>query len=108
MALKKVKYPKKREALLKHYHRRTDGQKKIRNNLFVKEILDIVERAEIITEKLIQLIKRNTNANTARNTNTIIGFVLWNKNHPDEPMTEDEYIAYRKQKERKRKMQEKK
>jgi hypothetical protein len=76
--------------------------------LFVIETLDIVERAVINIEKLIQLTKRNTNEDTERNTNTIIGFVLWNKNHPDEPMTEDEYVAYRKQKERKRKMQEKK
>lgn len=72
MALKEVKYPKKREALLRHYHRRTAGRWKTRNSLFVIETLDIVEGAETDIEKLIQLIKRNTNVDTERNTNTIM------------------------------------
>ena len=37
-----------------------------------------------------------------------IGFKAWNRNHPDEPITYEEYVAYRQQKERKKKQKEKK
>lgn len=47
--MKKIKDPKKREALLRYWHRRTDGQKKIRSNLFVKGTDVIVINGETKT-----------------------------------------------------------
>lgn len=44
--MKQIKDPKKREALLKYWHRRTAGRKKIRRNLFVKGTADIVINGE--------------------------------------------------------------
>ncbi len=35
------------------------------------------------------------------------GFVQWNKNHPDDQMTEEQYVNYRKNKERMKEMKEK-
>lgn len=107
MALKEVKYPKKREALLKHYHGEDwtlEDQEQFvreRNTRHCRKSRDNHREAYTTYQKEYQRKYRERNKYH-------YGFVLWNKNHPDEPMTEDEYVAYRKQKERKRKMQEKK
>jgi hypothetical protein len=68
----------------------------------VIETLDIVEGAETDIEKLIQLIKRNTNVDIEKNISFIIGHTQWNRLHPDNQMTLEQYVEYRKQKEEKK------
>lgn len=49
------------------------------------------------------VIKRLIRRVSGKRTHFIIGFLQWNRNHSDEPMTYEEYVAYRKNKERQKK-----
>ena len=51
---------------------------------------------------LIQLISLNTSEDTERNISTDIGHTQWNRLHPDNQMTMEQYVEYRKQKEAKK------
>ena len=51
---------------------------------------------------LIQLISLNTSEDTERNISTYIGHTQWNRLHPDNQMTFEQYVEYRKQKEEKK------
>jgi hypothetical protein len=44
----------------------------------------------------------NTREDTARKISSIIGYTQWNRLHPDNQMTIEQYIEYRKNKEEKK------
>lgn len=67
------------------------------------ETIDNAETIEKSTKKNITVTKILIKRNLEKITDTTIGLRAWNRNHPDEPMTYEEYVVYRKQKERKKK-----
>ena len=83
-----------------------DGRKKTRRTLREKETIGYAETIEKITKKNLMVIKRLIKRNLENRTDTTIGLRAWNRNHPDELMTHEEYVAYRQQKERKKKQKE--
>lgn len=52
------------------------------------------------------VIKRLIRRVLGNRTPITTGFKAWNRKHPNDQMTEDQYVAYRKQKERRRKNNE--
>lgn len=70
------------------------------------ETLEYAETIEKSTRKNITVTKILIKRDSEKITDTTIGLKAWNRNHPDEPMTYEEYVAYRKQKERKKKQKE--
>lgn len=105
MALKEVKYPKKREALLKHYH---------------GEDWTLEDQEQFVRERN----DRHTNNWRNRHRDKYNSYMKerqdkWRVEHPyyygwiqarrkSPTLKYEDYIEYRKHKERKRKMQEKK
>ena len=54
----------------------------------------------------VEITKRLIRRVSGKRTQIIIGLLQWNRNHPDELMTYEEYVDYRQQKERKKKQKE--
>lgn len=83
-----------------------DGPKKTKKSLRENETIDNAENIEKSTKKNLMVIKRLIRRVSGKRILITIGFFQWNRNHSDEPMTYEEYIAYRQQKERKKKQKE--
>jgi len=64
------------------------------------------QTTEMLTEKNTELTKRIINENTERNISTYIGLIQWNRNHSDNQMTYEQYVAYRQNKERQKETKE--
>jgi hypothetical protein len=50
--------------------------------------------------------KKLINENIGKNISSIIGHTQWNRLHPDDQMTLEQYIAYRQNKERMKEIKE--
>lgn len=98
--MREIKYPKKREAMLKFWHRRAAGQKKTKRNLLENETLDTVKAEEIDIGKHIQNIKRPINRNLGKKILITTGYKQLLRKYPNTSMTYEEYIEYRKSKEK--------
>lgn len=73
------------------------------------ETIDYAETIEKITKKNLMTIKRLIKRNLENRILITIGLKAWNRNHPNNKMTLEEYIGYRKHKEaRRRKINEEK
>ena len=70
------------------------------------ETIDNAENIEKSTKKNLMVIKRLIRRVLGNRTHITIGLKAWNRKHPNNKMTEEEYVAYRKQKERRRKINE--
>ena len=70
------------------------------------ETLGNAETIEKSTKKNLMAIKIGIKRNLGKKTHITIGLKAWNRKHPNNKMTEEEYVAYRKQKERGRKNNE--
>ena len=99
--MKEIKFPKKREALLKFWHGENwteEDQEKFeraRNTRQCRTHRD-KHRAEY-TDYQREYQRKYRERNKYH-----YGLVLWNKLHPDNQMTEEQYIEYRKAKEAKK------
>ena len=83
-----------------------DGLKKTKKSLREKETIDNAETIEKSTKKNLMAIKRLIRRVLGNRIHITIGLKAWNRKHPNNKMTEEEYVAYRKQKERRRKNNE--
>ena len=73
------------------------------------ETIEYAETIEKITKKNLIVIKRLISRNLENRILITIGLKAWNRNHPNNKMTLELYIAYRKHKEeRRRKINEEK
>ena len=89
--------------------RRTDGPKKTKKNLRENETIEYAETIEKSTKKNLMTIKRLIKRNLENRILITTGLKAWNRNHPNNKMTQEEYIGYRKHKEaRRRKINEEK
>ena len=66
------------------------------------ETIEYAENIEKITKKNLMIIKRLIRRVSGNRTHITTGLKAWNRNHPNNKMTEEEYIEYRKQKEAKK------
>lgn len=66
------------------------------------ETIEYAETIEKITKKNLMIIKRLIRRVSGNRIHITIGLKAWNRNHPNNKMTEEEYIEYRKQKEAKK------
>lgn len=82
------------------------GQKKTNRTLLEREIPANVDVIGTNTGTLVEITKRLIRRVSGKRTQIIIGLLQWNRNHPDELMTYEEYVDYRQQKERKKKQKE--
>lgn len=73
----------------------------------MKETLDTVERAETTTEKLILGYQREYQRKYRERNRFHYGWVQWNRLHPDNQITLEQYITYRQNKERMKEIKEK-
>ena len=83
-----------------------DGRKKTKKSLRENETIDNAETIEKSTKKNLMVIKRLIRRVSENRIHITIGLKAWNRKHPNNKMTEEEYVAYRKQKERRRKNNE--
>lgn len=70
------------------------------------ETLEYAETIEKSTKKNLMAIKRLIRRVSGNRIHITIGLKAWNRKHPNNKMTEEQYVAYRKQKERKKKQKE--
>lgn len=82
------------------------GLKKTKKNLREKETIDNAETIEKSTKKNLMVIKRLIRRVLGNRIHITIGWKQWNRHHSEHKITLDEYVAYRKQKERRRKINE--
>ena len=82
------------------------GRKKTRRTLRENETLEYAETIETNIGMIIQITRILIKIDGEKNIHTTIGLKAWNRKHPNNKMTEEQYVAYRKQKERKRKNNE--
>lgn len=66
------------------------------------ETIEYAEAIEKITKKNLMVIKRLISRNLGKRTHITTGLKAWNRNHPNNKMTLELYIAYRKHKEAKK------
>lgn len=85
-----------------------DGPKKTRKNLRENEILGIAATIEIDIEKNSHGYIKNYQQKFREQNPYYYGWKQWNRRHQDNKITLDEYVAYRQQKERKKKQKEQK
>lgn len=74
------------------------------------ETIEYAETIEKITKKNLMTIKRLIKRNLENRIHITTGLKAWNRNHPNNKMTPEQYAAYRIQKtiRRKRKINEEK
>ena len=82
------------------------GRKKTKKSLREKETIDNAETIEKSTKKNLMAIKRLIRSVSGNRIHITTGLKAWNRKHPNNQMTEEQYVAYRKQKERRRKNNE--
>ena len=83
------------------------GRKKTKKSLRENETIDNAEIIEKSTKKNLMAIKRLIRRVLGNRIHITIGLKAWNRKHPNNKMTEEQYVAYRKQKERKNQQKEK-
>ena len=66
------------------------------------ETIEYAETIEKITKKNLMIIKILIKRNLGNRTHITTGLKAWNRNHPNNKMTLEEYIEYRKHKEAKK------
>ena len=66
------------------------------------ETIEYAETIEKSTKKNLMVTKRLIRRVSGNRIHITIGLKAWNRNHPNNKMTEEEYIEYRKQKEAKK------
>lgn len=66
------------------------------------ETIEYAETIEKSTKKNFKVIKRLIRRISGKRTHITTGLKAWNRYHPNNKMTEEQYVAYRKQKEAKK------
>lgn len=83
-----------------------DGRKKTRRNLIENETLGNAATIEIDIEKNSHGYIKNYQQKFREQNPYYYGWKQWNRCHQENKMTYEQYIAYRQQKERKKKQKE--
>lgn len=78
------------------------GPKKTRRTLRENETIEYAETIEKSTKKILIVTKRLIRRVSGKRIHITTGLKAWNRYHPNNKMTEEEYIEYRKQKEAKK------
>ena len=78
------------------------GPKKTKKNLRENETIEYAETIEKSTKKNLKTIKRLIKRNLENRIHITIGLKAWNRKHPNNKITLEEYIGYRKYKETRR------
>lgn len=99
--MKEIRFPKKREALLKFWHGENwteEDQEKFERERNRRQCLTHRNKhRDEYTAYQLEYQRKYRERNKYH-----YGLVQWNRLHPDNQMTEEQYIAYRKQKEEKK------
>ena len=72
------------------------------------ETIEYAETIEKSTKKILMVTKRLIKRNLENRTHITTGLKAWNRNHPNNKMTQEQYVAYRKHKEAKNQRRSKK
>ena len=99
--MKEVKFPKKREALIRYWHGENwteEDQEKFERERNRRQCLNHRNKhREEYTSYQLEYQRKYRERNRFH-----YGWVQWNRLHPDNQMTEEQYIEYRKNKESKK------
>ena len=99
--MKEVKFPKKREALIRYWHGDNwtdEDQEKFERERNRRQCLNHRNKHR---EEYTDYQREYQRKYRERNKHHY-GWVQWNRLHPDNQMTEEQYIEYRKNKESKK------